>query len=85
VIDKDYYSHDAYLKLIEDLFAGSNRIAKNDDGTTRDGRQVVREEATFENEPGSGIGNLLNEFDFNENRTFVNTTALKAMKCYVGS
>jgi phospholipase C len=49
-VDHEQYSHDAYLKLIEDLFCGSQRISG-------DGRTIIRENMVE-------LGNLLNEFDF---------------------
>jgi phospholipase C len=52
-VDHEQYSHDAYLKLIEDLFCNSNRIDWSD------GRYNQRE--TLQE-----LGNLLNEFDFGQ-------------------
>ena len=64
LIDKLYYSHDAYLRLIEDLFAGSTRISQSGATMCMDGRPSTREEAQFIEDPYGGIGDLLSEFDF---------------------
>jgi phospholipase C len=57
-IDHQTLSFDAYLKLIEDVFLGGQRL---DPATLArpDGRPTVREEA-------EGLGDLLNEFDFEQ-------------------
>jgi phospholipase C len=55
-IDHQTLSFDAYLKLIEDLFLGGQRLDPTTDGRP-DPRPTVRE-----NVPG--LGNLLDDFDF---------------------
>ena len=57
-IDHQLLSHDAYVKLIEDLFLGGHRIDPRTDGRP-DQRPTVRENA-------SQLGNLLADFDFNQ-------------------
>jgi len=57
-IDHQQLSHDAYLKFIEDDFLGGGRLDPNTDGR-RDPRPDVRENY-------SGLGNLLNDFDFSQ-------------------
>ncbi len=57
-IDHQVLSHDAYLKLIEDLFLGGMRLDPQIDGRP-DSRPTVRE-----NEPI--LGNLLSDFDFSQ-------------------
>ena len=57
-IDHQVLSHDAYVKLIEDLFLSSQRIDPKTDGRP-DPRPDVRENA-------SQLGNLLNDFDFSQ-------------------
>jgi phospholipase C len=57
-IDKQVLSHDAYLKFIEDLFLGGQRIDPKSDGRP-DSRQNVRESATQ-------LGDLMNDFDFTQ-------------------
>jgi phospholipase C len=57
-IDHQVLSHDAYVKLIEDLFLGGQRIDPHTDGRP-DARPDVRESA-------SGLGDLLNDFDFSQ-------------------
>ncbi len=49
---------DAYLKLIEDLFLGGNRLDPKTDGRP-DSRPTVREEVKI-------LGDLLLEFDFDQ-------------------
>ncbi|HXJ63182.1 MAG TPA: alkaline phosphatase family protein, partial [Actinomycetota bacterium] len=55
-IDHQTLSHDAYLKLIEDLFLGAQRIDPATDGRP-DRRPTVRETVP-------GLGDLLREFSF---------------------
>jgi phospholipase C len=55
LIDKQVLSHDAYLKFIEDLFLGSQRIDPKADGRS-DSRPTVREDLLQ--------GDLMNDFDF---------------------
>jgi phospholipase C len=50
-LDHQTLSFDAYLKFMEDLFVGGNRIQG-------DGRTDIRENELV-------LGNLLDEFDFN--------------------
>jgi len=57
-IDKQVLSHDAYLKFIEDLFLGGQRIDPRTDGRP-DSRTVVRETV-------SQLGDLMNDFDFTQ-------------------
>jgi phospholipase C len=57
-IDHQTLSFDAYLKLIEDLFLGGQRLNPANDGRP-DPRPVVREEVPI-------LGNLLSEFDFSQ-------------------
>ena len=57
-IDHQVLSHDAYVKLIEDLFLSSQRIDPKTDGRP-DPRPDVRENA-------SQLGNLLNDFNFSQ-------------------
>jgi phospholipase C len=52
-VDHEQYSHDAYLRLIEDLFCNSNRIS------TSDGRTIQTETIVEQ-------GDLLNQFDFSQ-------------------
>ena len=52
-------SFDAYLKFIEDDFLGGARIDPTTDGRP-DSRPNVRENAKI-------LGNLVSEFDFNQN------------------
>jgi phospholipase C len=56
-IDDQVLSHDAYNKLIEDVFLGSQRLDPKTDGR-RDPRPSVREALV--------PGNLLNDFDFSQ-------------------
>jgi phospholipase C len=56
-IDHQILSSDAYLKLIEDLFLGGQRIAANDGRP--DPRPDVRENAPI-------LGDLLKDFDFTQ-------------------
>jgi phospholipase C len=58
VIDAKTLSHDAYLKLIEDIFLGGQRIDPATDGRP-DSRPTVRESASL-------LGNLATEFDFSQ-------------------
>jgi len=57
-IDHQTLSFDAYGKLIEDIFLGGQRLNPHTDGRP-DPRPDVRETA-------SHLGNLLNEFNFNQ-------------------
>lgn len=57
-IDHQVLSHDAYVKLIEDLFLGGQRLDPRTDGRP-DPRPSVRE-----NDPK--LGDLLADFDFNQ-------------------
>jgi phospholipase C len=57
-IDKTVYSHDAYLRFIEDLFLDSARLDPANDGRP-DNRPEVRETAP-------ALGDLLSEFDFTQ-------------------
>jgi phospholipase C len=58
-IDHQTLSFDAYLKLIEDLFLGGQRLDPKTDGRP-DPRPTVRENA-------QALGNLLREFSFTQN------------------
>lgn len=58
MIDHQTLSSDAYLKLVEDLFLGGQRLDPYTDGRW-DPRRGVREEATV-------LGDLLAEFDFGQ-------------------
>ncbi|MBV8463382.1 MAG: hypothetical protein JO368_08815 [Acidimicrobiales bacterium] len=58
VIDHQVLSHDAYVKLIEDLFLGGHRIDPSTDGRP-DPRPSVREDA-------AQLGSLLADFDFRQ-------------------
>ena len=57
-IDHQTLSFDAYLKLIEDLFLGGQRLDPKTDGRP-DPRPTVREQA-------SQLGDLLSDFDFSQ-------------------
>jgi phospholipase C len=57
-IDHQTLSFDAYLKFIEDDFLGSQRLNPKTDGRP-DPRPDVREDESI-------LGNLLNDFDFNQ-------------------
>jgi phospholipase C len=57
-IDHQTLSFDAYLKLIEDRFLGSQRLDPLTDGRP-DSRPTVREDFPI-------LGDLVNEFDFNQ-------------------
>jgi hypothetical protein len=57
-IDKQVLSHDAYLKFIEDVFLGGQRLDPKSDGRP-DSRPDVREDATQ-------LGDLMNDFDFTQ-------------------
>jgi phospholipase C len=57
-IDHQTLSFDAYLKLIEDIFLGGQRIDPRTDGRP-DPRPSVREDV-------AGLGNLLSDFDFSQ-------------------
>ena len=57
-IDHQILSHDAYVKLIEDLFLGGQRIDPKTDGRP-DRRPDVRENA-------AQLGDLLKDFDFSQ-------------------
>ncbi len=56
-IDKQVLSHDAYLKFIEDVFLGGERLDPATDGR-KDSRTTVREKVLK--------GDLLNDFDFTQ-------------------
>jgi phospholipase C len=57
-IDHKVLSHDAYLKFIEDVFLGSQRLDPKTDGRP-DSRPDVRENA-------SQLGDLMSDFDFTQ-------------------
>ena len=57
-IDHQVLSHDAYIKLIEDLFLNNQRIDPANDGRP-DPRPIVRENVSV-------LGDLLSEFDFTQ-------------------
>ncbi len=57
-IDHQILSHDAYVKLIEDLFMNGQRIDPATDGRP-DPRPTVRENISI-------LGNLLSDFDFTQ-------------------
>jgi phospholipase C len=57
-IDHQVLSHDAYLKFIEDLFLGGQRLDPKNDGRP-DSRPFVREESSV-------IGSLWSDFDFTQ-------------------
>jgi phospholipase C len=57
-IDKQVLSHDAYLRFIEDVFLGGQRLDPKTDGRP-DPRPNVRESA-------AQLGDLMKEFDFNQ-------------------
>jgi len=56
-VDKQVLSHDAYLKFIEDVFLGGQRLDPATDGR-KDSRPTVREKLLQ--------GDLMNDFDFNQ-------------------
>jgi len=56
-IDKQILSHDAYLRFIEDLFLGGQRVDPKTDGRP-DSRPTVRENLQQ--------GDLMNDFDFTQ-------------------
>jgi phospholipase C len=58
VIDHTVYSHDAYLRLIEDIFVNGERLDPANDGRP-DNRPTVRESVPQ-------LGDLLTEFDFTQ-------------------
>jgi phospholipase C len=58
LIDHQVLSHDAYVKFIEDVFLGSERLDPKTDGRP-DPRPDVRENESI-------LGNLLADFDFNQ-------------------
>jgi phospholipase C len=58
VVDHTAYSHDAYLRFVEDLFANGARLDPKSDGRPDD-RPTVRETVP-------GLGDLLSEFDFTQ-------------------
>jgi phospholipase C len=58
LIDHQILSHDAYLKFIEDLFLGGQRLDPATDGRP-DPRPDVRENAPI-------LGDLMSEFDFTQ-------------------
>jgi phospholipase C len=57
-IDHQTLSFDAYLKLVEDLFLGGQRLDPSSDGRG-DPRPIVREAVPI-------LGDLLNDFDFSQ-------------------
>lgn len=57
-IDKQVLSHDAYLKFVEDVFLGGQRIDPSSDGRP-DSRGTVRESVPQ-------LGDLRNDFDFSQ-------------------
>ena len=57
-IDHQVLSFDAYLKFIEDVFLGGQRLDPKTDGRP-DSRPVVRENAHI-------LGDLANDFDFSQ-------------------
>jgi phospholipase C len=57
-IDHQTLSHDAYVKFIEDVFIGSQRIDPTTDGRT-DPRPTVREKVSI-------LGDLSSDFDFTQ-------------------
>jgi phospholipase C len=57
-IDHTVYSHDAYLRFIEDLFLNGQRLDPANDGRPDD-RPQVRETASV-------LGDLLTQFDFTQ-------------------
>ncbi|HEY9152846.1 MAG TPA: alkaline phosphatase family protein [Anaerolineales bacterium] len=57
-IDHQTLSHDAYVKLIEDIFVGGQRLNPATDGRP-DPRPTVREDVSI-------LGNLLSDFDFTQ-------------------
>jgi len=57
-IDHQVLSHDAYLKFIEDVFLGSQRLDPKTDGRP-DSRPGVRENA-------SELGDIMSIFDFTQ-------------------
>jgi phospholipase C len=57
-IDHQTLSFDAYLKLIEDVFLGGQRLDPQTDGRP-DSRPTVREEVDI-------LGDLTREFDFTQ-------------------
>ena len=58
VIDHTVYSHDAYLRFIEDIFVNGARLDPKSDGRP-DNRPTVREDVSV-------LGDLLGEFDFTQ-------------------
>jgi len=58
VVDHTVYSHDAYLRFIEDIFLDGARLDPASDGRP-DNRPTVRETAP-------ALGDLLGEFDFTQ-------------------
>ena len=58
LIDHTVYSHDAYLRFVEDIFLNGARIDPANDGRP-DNRPTVRENAP-------ALGDLLSEFDFTQ-------------------
>jgi phospholipase C len=56
LVDHQTLSFDAYLRLIEDIFLGGQRIDPRTDGRP-DSRPTVRENVPL-------LGNLLNDLDF---------------------
>jgi phospholipase C len=67
-VDHEQYSHDAYLKLIEDLYINSQPIPNDDN------RPVQREKIPE-------LGNLLNEFDFNQPPRLDKQPFINNLKC----
>jgi phospholipase C len=58
MVDHQTLSFDAYLKLIEDLFLGGQRLDPRTDGRP-DSRPIVRENV-------KRLGDLRSEFDFTQ-------------------
>jgi phospholipase C len=58
LVDHQALSFDAYMKLVEDLFLGGQRVDPATDGRP-DRRPIVRENAAI-------LGDLLDEFDFSQ-------------------
>jgi hypothetical protein len=57
-IDHQVLSHDGYLKFVEDVFLGGQRLDPKSDGGP-DSHPGVRENATQ-------LGDLMNDFDFTQ-------------------
>jgi phospholipase C len=57
-VDHQVLSHDNYVKFIEDVFAGGQRLDPANDGRP-DSRKFVREKSTV-------LGDLMTDFDFGQ-------------------